>query len=71
MVITTILKSIIVGLLMLLATALLTIGTLFFVSFVTGMIGITPVHEWTNRTAKALWKRLVNTLKFKTGRNNT
>lgn len=55
---------------MLLATALLVIATLFFVSFISGIAGATPIHEWTNRKAKALWKRLLNTLKFKTGSTN-
>ena len=70
MVVIAILKSLGIGLLMLLATALLVIATLFFVSFISGIAGATPIHEWTNRKAKALWKRLLNTLKFKTGSTN-
>ena len=62
-----IVKSLIIGLLMVLAVALLTVGLLFFVSFVSGVLGMTGVHEWTNRKAHALFSRVVNTLKFKTG----
>ena len=68
MVIISIIKSIIIGLLMLLAAALLVIAALFFISFVSGLIGATPVHQWTNRKAKNLYKRLILTLQFKTGK---
>ena len=68
MIITAILKSLLVGLLMLLAIALLVIGALFFLSFVSGLLGVTPVHQWTNQKAKNLFKRLILTLQFKTGK---
>lgn len=66
MVIYTILQSFFVGLLMLLAMALLIIATLFFTSFMAGIVGAITIHQWTNKQAKALFNRLVNTLKFKT-----
>jgi hypothetical protein len=65
MVIIGILKSILIGLAMILAVLLIVSGSLFFISLITGILGLEKVSQWANRQAKGLFQRTVNVFKFK------